>query len=218
MNKIAKYILATIAFLVSMQATGHAQLLKEWLKQKQTQREYLLQQIAALRVYGTYLKKGYKFVKDGTGLISDFTGGEFNLHRDYFNSLENVNPELLKSGKVEAILAMQQDMESQRTNARSKINPSEYFSAAEKQAIRRYLDNLENSCDTELEELMMVLTDGKLELTDDERIERIGKLYAATGNLYLTHRKAIPGMLQMMLGREREETDIKILKKLYGGP
>jgi 3-phenylpropionate/cinnamic acid dioxygenase small subunit len=60
-KKIMKKIL-TIFLLVT--ASGvYAQNWKEWTQQKKTQIKYLVNQIAALQIYATYVEKGYAIAK-----------------------------------------------------------------------------------------------------------------------------------------------------------
>ena len=52
---------------------------------KKTQKKYLLQQIAALKVYISYAKKGYNIVSSGINTIRDIKKGELNLHNNFYN-------------------------------------------------------------------------------------------------------------------------------------
>jgi hypothetical protein len=64
----------------------------EWFRQKKTQLKYLAEQIAALKVYLEYLKKGYDVAQKGLSTIELIKSGSFSLHKDYFNSLKQVSP------------------------------------------------------------------------------------------------------------------------------
>ena len=61
---------------------------------QEKQREELLKQIAAFKVYIEYAQKGYSIAKKGLNAISDFKRGELDLHADYFNSLNLINPQI----------------------------------------------------------------------------------------------------------------------------
>lgn len=188
----------------------------EWFRQKKTQREYLQKQILALRTYGGYLKKGYNIVQDGTNAIKDFTGGEFLQHKDYIYSLKEVNQELLKSGKVESVLRLHTEMDKQRTLISKEVSNSNEFSIAEKQHIKQFLNNLESTSDDQIQEILSVVTPGKIELTDDERIKRIDKIYRSSQNLYVDHKKNISAIKAIMANREIEAANNKRLRKMYG--
>ncbi len=213
MKKI-KVILFFVLSVFCLPAIGQTS--DEWLRQKSTQRKYLLQQVAALRTYGEYLKNGYGVIKDGSGLIRDITAGELNLHRDYFGSLKAVNPALLKNDKVEAILSMQQAMEQSRQSMREKTYNSADLNRDENRQFRKLLDGMESDCTALMEELLLTITDGKLELTDDERIKRIGKIHTATQNLYGIHRRTADMLLAISTHRKREIKELQQLLKMQG--
>jgi hypothetical protein len=96
--------------LVTLAVNVHVvfgQTTEEWTAQDKTQIEYLLQQIAAQKVYLDYLEKGYGIAKSGLHAIRDIKKGDFNLHSDYFNALREVNPEIKSSPKVGDIIFLQ---------------------------------------------------------------------------------------------------------------
>src|SRR5690349_4960560 len=86
---------------------ANAQTFNEWFRQKKTQKKYLLQQIAALKVYLDYLKKGYKIVDKGLTIVGDIKQGKFDLDIEYLESLANVNSAVSGSAKVAGIIAYQ---------------------------------------------------------------------------------------------------------------
>src|SRR5436190_21373731 len=90
--------------LVATTIICHAQGLSEWFNQNATQKKYLLQQIAALQVYTQYLQKGYSIAKTGLTTIGNFKNGHFSLDKDFFASLENINPKIKKYSRVSDII------------------------------------------------------------------------------------------------------------------
>lgn len=52
----------------------------EWFRQKKTQKKYLIQQIAALKVYLGYVQKGYSIAQKGLTTVSNIKKGNFDLH------------------------------------------------------------------------------------------------------------------------------------------
>src|SRR4051812_23729293 len=85
----------------------NAQTFDEWFKQNKTQRKYLIQQIAAFKVYIGYVQKGYSIAKKGLTTIGSIKNGDLNLHNEFFSSLKNVNPGIMKYSKVADIIAYQ---------------------------------------------------------------------------------------------------------------
>lgn len=62
-----------MAFVFSFQL-AEAQTFDEWFRQKKTQKKYLVQQIAALKVYLGYLKEGYEIAQKGMGYSREYQG------------------------------------------------------------------------------------------------------------------------------------------------
>ena len=75
MKKILSVLIPIMCFNLC-----YAQTFEEWFQQTQTQKHYLVEQIAALQVYLGYVKKGYDIASKGIHTISDIKNGEFNLY------------------------------------------------------------------------------------------------------------------------------------------
>lgn len=161
-----------------------AQTTDEWLNQKATQKKYLLQQIAALQVYIGYAKKGYNIVSGGVNTIRNIKNGDFNLHRDFFNRLKNVNPAIRRYAKVADIIAYQVKIIKQTKISIQQIRETKQFTEAELDHCKQVFDNLLDECLKTVDELVLVTTSGKLEMKDDERLKRIDRLYADVQDKY----------------------------------
>src|SRR5438046_10687304 len=101
-----KNIIIILSFLVAGQLC-RAQTYDEWVRQKETQRKYLIEQIVAFKTYIDYAWQGYSIAKKGLNTIKDIKNGDLNLHDNFFKSLSAVNPRVKKYSKVAAIIAMQ---------------------------------------------------------------------------------------------------------------
>lgn len=165
-------------------ASAAAQTADEWLNQKATQKKYLLQQIAALKVYLGYAKKGYNIVNGGITTIKNIKNGDFNLHRDFFNRLKNVNPAIRRYAKVADIIAYQVKIIKQTKGTLQQIRETKQFTETEMDYCKQVFDNLLDECMKTVEELILVTTSGKLEMKDDERLKRIDRLYADVQDKY----------------------------------
>src|SRR4051812_44098662 len=87
----------------------------------------MVAQLAALKVYGSYVQKGYKIAKTGLGTIQKFRGGEFSLHRFYFDSLKTVNPRVKRYSKVGQIISMQAEVIYRCARSRREARESNQF-------------------------------------------------------------------------------------------
>lgn len=166
-------VVATICFSL----LAHAQTFDEWFKQKKTQKKYLIQQIAALEGYIGVAQKGYKIAKDGLGFIGDMKSGEFSLHKDYFNSLKTVNPEIKRYYKVSAIIVLQNNILNTCGANKKVLKKSGMISKAELDYYDKAISRLKENCNSQLDELTMVVSSGRVEMKDDERIKRIDNIH-----------------------------------------
>ena len=141
------------------------------------QRKELILQIAALQVYIDYAKKGYSAVSKGLNFIGDARKGEVNLHGDYFTSLLKINPKVRNYYKTFEIISMQlKIIKIYRKTSRS-LKTADLFHGNELDYMERSFKRLLENCDDTLDQLIILTSDFKLELTDDQRIERIDALH-----------------------------------------
>ncbi|KAF2334568.1 hypothetical protein [Flavobacterium nitrogenifigens] len=164
MKKIILILTAVLVFTQVM--TGQAK-----------QRKELLLQIAALQVYIDYAKKGYSAVSKGLNFIGDVKKGEVNLHGDYFSSLLKVNPKVRNYYKVAEIISIQLKIIKVSSKTIKTLKAADLFHGTELDYVERSLKRLLENCSGTLDHLLLISTDSKLELTDDQRIERIDKLH-----------------------------------------
>ena len=75
-----KQMLTLFAVLLTVHPT-YCQRLKEWIQQDKTQKEYLTEQIAQLKIYLELTEKGYNIAKEGLTVIGEIKRGEFKLHK-----------------------------------------------------------------------------------------------------------------------------------------
>lgn len=155
--------------------TAFGQTWGEIFNQKKTQKKYLLQQIAALQVYIGYAKKGYDIVGSGLNTVKDITNGEFGLHGAFFSSLKTVSPVIRNHAKVADIIAMQLAV----SKAFNGIKNSPLLSLSNQLHILEVKDRVITACLNDLEELLLVITSGRVEMSDEERIRRLENINLA---------------------------------------
>lgn len=197
-------------------STANAQTWSEWFKQKKTQKKYLLQQIAALKVYADYAQKGYKIAQQGLTTIGGFTRGEFNLHGDYFNSLKTVNPEIRQYARVAEIISLQVKMVQDYNRSFQQISSGNVLTDEELDYLSRVFGRLMDDCEQTLDQLITVISDGKLEMSDDERMHKIDALYYGMQDKY-TFLQTFSNEAKNLLGtRMREVRDVESGRALHG--
>jgi hypothetical protein len=142
-----------------------------------SQQKVMFQQIAALKMYIGYAQKGYSVAKKGLNAIGDFKRGEFNLHADYFTSLAHVNPKIKKYTRVAEIIALQVKILKSYNRIYQQVQQDDLFHGDEVDYIKRVFERLIENCDDNMDDLLTIITDGDLEMKDDERIKRIDGIY-----------------------------------------
>ena len=207
-------ILTTILILFVAQIT-HAQTWDEWFWQKKTKKKYLLQQIAALQTYITYAKKGYKIASTGIHAIQDIKNGEFSLHASYFNSLKSVNPVIKNEAEVAEIIALQISIVQHFKSAIRAYQQSRQFDNKEIDYINNVFSELTADCLQDIDELMNVISNNKLQLTDDERISAINKLYADMQDKNSFTQSFTNNGLLLAQQRAQDANSVGVAKQLY---
>ena len=184
--------------------------------QQAKQKRMLLLQIAALRTYVDYAAKGYKAVRNGLSFISDAKKGEVNLHSDYFTSLISINPKVKNYARVTEIVSLQVQILKTYKRTFEKLQNDDLFHGSELDYIERTFKRLFESCDESIDTLLLITASTKLEMKDDERIERIDKLYEAASEDYAFCEKFSGEIKVLALSKAKEKNDSRQSGELYG--
>ena len=193
---------------------SNAQTFNEWFRQKKTQKKYLLQQIAALKVYLDYLKKGYKIVDKGLTIVGDIKQGKFDLDIEYLESLANVNSAVSGSAKVAGIIAYQKRIMIEFRRLKDLTNESEYFTPEERTYVEVVYANMLRESDLSLDELDRVLSNSDFEMKDDERVKRVDLLYADMKDKYEFTKSFSNSTKVLIAQRSKEDHEVKIQEEL----
>jgi hypothetical protein len=206
--------MASIKFtlIILLCATGaSAQTTAEWFDQKNTQKKYLLQQIAALQVYGGYLKKGYRIAQGGLGSIGNSVKSEYGLHTDYYDRLNKADPVVKNNPQVAEILRWQKDILAQTGQIKKIV-----LSPSENQYVARVCDALLKDCDAGLKDLQTLLSDGKVKMDDEARLRQIVRIHIQMQNNY----RFVAGFRSQVdlytRNRQQQQNDLNTQKHLYG--
>lgn len=187
----------------------------ELFRQKKTQRRYLRQQIAALKVYLDYLKKGYTIVDKGLTTIGDIKNGTFTMDKEYFTSLKQVSPVVKNSPKVNEVLVYQQHMIKDFQKFLGDCRKDENLSVNEVQYIEGVYQNMLKELDASIDELTVITTSGEAEMKDDERLLRLDKVHDDVLDKYAFTQDFIDSTRLLSLERAKEKKQLEGLRKLH---
>ncbi len=172
-SRIFGLLILVLLLITAAAPRCRAQTWAEWFKQSKTQRKYLLNQIAALQVYIGYAQKGYEIAGSGLGVVRDITSGEFNLHQAFITGLKQVSPAVRADVRIAEIIALQIAI----GKSFKGVKGSGQLSEDQLVYIAEVANGVISDCYHDLEELLMVVSSGKLDMNDEQRLSRIAGIY-----------------------------------------
>lgn len=206
----------TLLLLLAAVTQVKAQFLGGFFSQQSTQRKLMAEQIAGYQLYLNVIKTGYHITETGLNTAHDLKNGSFNLHTLYFNSLEQVNPVVQNNPKGKAISDINQQISQIFAAEISWQQREKQLTTKEMTYLQKVSDNLKKECQSDMAELSEVLTPGKLQLTDQQRLDRLDKLYTS-----MKDKQAFAGAFtakcrKLTLARLQAKANQGQIKKLYG--
>lgn len=154
--------------------------------QAQTQSFFntMMVQIVKLELLLQETKQGYAIVQKGLNTISQIKKGDLDLHSLFFSSLSTVNPAIKGWGKVADIAAMETQIFVGCASTLNKLVQTNTFSSQDIKYITSVYSNLKTLSTEDVDELSGLVTDGTWQMTDDERMSRIDKLFNSVRQKY----------------------------------
>jgi len=195
---------------------ANAQFLGGFFSQQSQKEKLMATQVAEYDMWLSALKTGYTITEKGLNTAHDLKNGTFSLHSGYFNSLEQVSPAVQQNPKGKAIVAMQQQIITLFAAELTWQQQQKLLHATEIAYLQKVRDNLLNKCKLDRSELTDVLTPGKLQLTDAQRLERVDKLYDSMKDKLAFAGYFTAKCRKLAIARQQHQQDNQQLKSLYG--
>ena len=208
----------TVAILVLM-LTAHscfAQKFKEWFRQKKTQKEYLIEQIAHLKLYLELTEKGYKIAKEGLTTIGEIKRTEFRLHKNRFDSLLIVSAAVSSHPRLKQITDLHGKINRICEQLPGELAGHGHFSRSQMDYIRQVLGLVYDDCQGILYGMFDVARSGNTAMTDDERIRRIDLLCDQMQDNYLFTESFAQQTRLLASQIKSEKTGIENSRALHG--
>ena len=175
-----------------------------------------VEKLAQLKKILSTMKQGYEIVSNGYSAIKDISKGNFNLHEAFLDGLMQVSPSVRKYKKIEEIIIFQTQIVKEFKSAFRRFDASNLFNTNEIKYMGNVYTNLFNKSLQNLDELIMVITAGKLRMSDDERLNAIDRIYIDMGDKLVFLRTFNKENNVLAIQRGREMVDTKVSKKLNG--
>lgn len=203
-----------ILFLVCCFVTVRSQSIVELTEQLVVDGE----ELAAMKSTLQELINGYDELKTGFTHIRDIVKDNFNLHKSFLDALWIPSPVVISDPRMATIANTAARIVTSYRRGGAIVAGNPVFSPGESNYISGTLSALLARCNQELEELAMVTTDDELRMSDDQRLEVLGRID--------TQLRTELGFLQQFNNtlaveaarRQKEAGDLHTLKILYGLP
>ncbi|UZJ63937.1 TerB family tellurite resistance protein [Sphingobacterium sp. KU25419] len=162
------------------------------------------------------MKKGYEILNGGYNTVKNISEGNFSIHKTFLDGLMAVSPEVRKYRKVALIIDQQVLLVKEYKAAYARFSSAGAFHVSELRYMERVYGNLFNKSLKHLDELMMVITAGKLRMADDERLRTIDRIHADMEEKLQFLREFNNSTTLLSIQREKELKDANVARKIYG--
>jgi hypothetical protein len=162
------------------------------------------------------MKDAYKIIFKGYTAVKDLSQGNFNLHKTFLDGLMDVSPAVKKYKRIADIFNYQLRITKEYKAAYNQFRDDKQFTVQEIEYVGKVYSNLFNETLKSLEELAMVITAGKLRMSDDERLQAIDKIYETVVEQYSFLNEFNNNTAILSLQRKSEQTEIKMSRIING--
>ncbi len=161
------------------------------------------------------LKKGYEILSSGYNSIKNISQGNFSLHETFLNGLLEVGPAVQRYERIADIMQYQLRIVKEYKAAFSQFKSDKHFTADEVDYMRNVYSHLFDESVKSLNDLITVITAGKLRMSDDERISAIDHVWDEVQDQYGFLKTFNNGTALLSLQRQKDEQDVDVSKQLF---
>jgi len=175
-----------------------------------------VEKLAQLKSILQKMYDGYEVISKGYQTIKNISEGNFNIHDVFLESLLAVRPAVQKYKRVADIVQYQIQIVKEYQASYSYFKNDKNFTPSEIDYISRVYANLFNQSVNNLDDLLMVVTAGKLRMSDDERIKAIDGIYDSIVEQLGFLRSFNSNAYVLSLQRTKEKKEVDLSRILYG--
>lgn len=197
-------IMFGFAFQVKAQSAEAQQLILNWEK------------LAQFRKILKNMYDGYKILYKGYTAVKDISEGNFNLHKTFLDGLMQVSPAVKKYKRINDIINYQLGIVREYKAAFNQFKGDKQFTVLEIEYIGKVYSNLFQQSLKNIDELAMVITAGKLRMSDDERLQAIDRIYLSIEDQYSFLKDFNGNTAMLSLQRKSEQVEIEMSRRIYG--
>ena len=162
------------------------------------------------------MKDAYVILHKGYTAIKDISQGNFSLHKTFLDALMQVSPVVRNYKRVADIISYQLRIVKVYKAAYNEFKSNGQFTTEEISYLNKVYLNLFDASLKNLDELTMVITAGKLRMSDDERLQAIDRIYASIEDQYSFLQEFNNQTKVLALQRKSEAAEIEMSKRIGG--
>jgi DNA repair ATPase RecN len=196
--------MCSLTFQVKAQSDEAQQLLLNW--EKLAQFKKILQN----------MYDGYKILHKGYTAVKDISEGNFTLHKTFLDGLLQVNPAVKRYKRIADIINYQLRIVKEYKAAFNQFKDDKQFTIQEIDYLGKVYKNIFEQSLKSLDELAMIITAGKLRMSDDERLQAIDKIYSSVEDLFSFLKDFNNNTAILSLQRKSEQAEIKMSRRING--
>lgn len=175
-----------------------------------------IEKLSELKSMLADMKTAYQVLSRGYEQVKGITQGNFSLHQLFLNSLLLVSPTVRNYSRVAEIIATEARIIKEYKAAFSSFKASSLFNPEEIDYMGKVYSHLFEQTIQNLDELTLVITSGRLRMSDEERLQSIDRLYADTIDK-LSFLRSFNRKTDDILNRRKAlQSQNKTLEKIFG--
>ena len=159
---------------------------------------------------------GYKLLSKGYTAVKNISEGNFSLHKTFLDGLMEVSPAVKKYKRITDIINYQLRIAKEYKLAFNRFKEAKQFTPDEIEYLGKVYGNLFTESLKTIDELAMVITSGKLRMSDDERLQAIDRIYLAVEGQYSFLKEFTNNTNMLALQRKAEKAEVEMSRRLHG--
>lgn len=197
------FLLCSMSFQSNAQAAEIQQLLLN------------LEKLAQFKKILQNMYDGFKLISNGYNAVKDISEGNFKLHKVFLDGLADVSPAVKKYKRIADIIDYQLRIVNDSKKVLQQFRSDKQFNTTELNYLATVYDNLIRQTLKHVEELLLVVTAGKLRMSDDERLAAIDRIFVSVESQYSFVREFSNSTKLLSLQRKSEQQQIDRMRLLH---
>lgn len=202
-----KLYLLFILLSVQLSVTAQTQALK--------QLQLNIEKLAQFKMMLQGMQSQYAMLQNQYSNIKNQATGSLALHRDFIERLSSISPKVRNAGAVVRILSLQQTIIAEYRTVSNIIKGNRSLQPSELLQLQNALSNVLSAVSRNIDALTLVLSPGKLQMTDPDRLEFLNTL-TTDMERQLAHIRNFTSQAQQVLQlRDRLQQESQTLRKQF---